>query len=412
MPSPAGRKGWLPREGFTADVLQSIIQKTVLNPVLTLPLLLLARYVRKGEYTVTHALALERLKICVYLGLARWANGFLNRGALNNWTTDSWDWEKELVVITGGSDGIGKVLVQLFATLNAQILILDIQEPTFELPNSRVHYLPLDLSSPSAIVTTAATIRNTYGTPTILILNAGIINRRSLLSLPDPLLTRIFAINTLSHYRLVREFLPAIAAANHGAIVTVASLAAFISAPGLVDYASTKAAAVAFHEGVTAELKYRYAAPRVRTVCVCPNFTRTKLIADFKGEGDWMNPVFEVETVAEAIFERVVAGESGFVLMPRTAEWSVMTVRSWPWWLQRLLVGMAKDVMRPAEEVEEAKDREAEKARLLAEKETGDMEKGSQGEESRLETGNEGEEPKALEETEAVVGDEEVEKAE
>ena len=131
--------------GFTADVVQSLIQKTILNPAVTLPLLLLARYARKGEYAITHPVALERLKICLYLGLARVVNGFLNRGVLNNWTSDSWDWEKELVVITGGSDGIGKVLVQLFATLNARILILDIQEPTFEL--RAFHSPPLDLTA-------------------------------------------------------------------------------------------------------------------------------------------------------------------------------------------------------------------------------------------------------------------------
>ena len=257
-----------------------------------------------------------------------------------------------------------------------------------------MHYLPLDLTSASAIATTASTIRSTYGNPTILILNAGIVNRRSLLSLPDALLTRIFAINTLSHYRLAREFLPAIAAANHGAVVTVASLAGFVTAPGLIDYASTKAAAVAFHEGVAAELKYRYAAPRVRTVCVCPNFTRTKLIADFKGDGNWMNPVFEVETVAEAVFERVMSGQSGFLVLPRTAEWSVLTVRSWPWWLQRLLLGLAKDIMKPAEEAEEVKDREAERVAISAGKET-------EGEEMRRETGLEGEEAKASEGPEA-----------
>ena len=98
-----------------------------------------------------------------------------------------------------------------------------------------------------------------------------------------------------------------------------------------------------------------------------------------------MNPVLEVETVGEAIFERVVTGQSGFVVLPRTAEWSVMTVRSWPWWLQRLLLGLAKDIMRPAEEAEEVKDREAEKARLLAEK-------GTEGEVSSFETGPEGKE--------------------
>ena len=60
-------------------------------------------------------------------------NNFLNWGALNNWTSDKWNWEKELVVITGGSDGFGKLLVQKLATKNVKIIILDIQPPTYEL---------------------------------------------------------------------------------------------------------------------------------------------------------------------------------------------------------------------------------------------------------------------------------------
>ncbi|MCJ1399234.1 hypothetical protein MMC11_002436 [Xylographa trunciseda] len=381
MPSLAVRKGWLPREGFTADVVQSIIQNTVLNPVLTLPLVLLARYVRDGEYTIAHPLAVNRLQICLYLGIARWVNGFLSRGSLNNWTSDRWDWDKELIVITGGSDGIGKLLVQLFAGLNAKILILDVQKPTFEMPNSRVHYLSCDVSSPTAIASAASTIRSTHGDPTILINNAGIANRRPLISLPDALLTRVYNINTLSHFRLVREFLPAIAAANHGAVVTVASLAGFISPPGLVDYASTKASAIAFHKGLTAELKNRYAAPRVRTICVCPSFTRTKLSEGFQN-GNWLNPLLEVETVAEAAFERVVKGQSGFVVLPKTAGFFAMTVVNWPSWMQGLLLGSVKETMRGAEKTEERKDSEAKKARPSVEK-AAEVEKGMEDQKSK-----------------------------
>lgn len=120
--------------GFTADVLQGIIKQTVLNPAVTLPLLLLARYTRKGQdISLNHELALKRLRTCLYWGIARWVNRFLSQGALNNWQRDSWDWEKELVVITGGSDGIGKLLVHHFAAKNVKTIILDIQEPTYEL---------------------------------------------------------------------------------------------------------------------------------------------------------------------------------------------------------------------------------------------------------------------------------------
>jgi short-subunit dehydrogenase len=65
--------------------------------------------------------------------------------------------------------------------------------------------------------------------------------------------------------RLVQEFLPAMAKRNHGHIVTMASASSFISTTQLVTYASTKAAIMAFHEGVAQELRMRYNARRVRT---------------------------------------------------------------------------------------------------------------------------------------------------
>jgi len=58
-----------------------------------------------------------------------------------------------------------------------------------------------------------------------------------------------FNVNTLSHYFLAQEFLPSMVRANHGMVVTVASAAAYITAPRMVDYSASKAAALAFHEG-------------------------------------------------------------------------------------------------------------------------------------------------------------------
>lgn len=85
------------------------MQKTILNPALTLPLLLLARYTDRGRgIALDHQLALSRLKLLLYLGAARWANSVLNRGALDNWQGAKFDWDKEIIVVTGGSDGFGQ----------------------------------------------------------------------------------------------------------------------------------------------------------------------------------------------------------------------------------------------------------------------------------------------------------------
>ncbi len=64
---------------------------------------------------------------------------------------------------------------------------------------------------------------------------------------------------------MVKEFIPAMIKKNHGHVVTIASMASYVVHARNVDYACTKASAVAFHEGLSSELKNRYNAPSVRT---------------------------------------------------------------------------------------------------------------------------------------------------
>lgn len=75
---------------------------------------------------------MRRLKILIYLGLIRWLNGILNRGVLDNWSSDKYNWKKEVVVVTGGSDGIGKKVVMLLARSGVKVIVLDVQPLTFE----------------------------------------------------------------------------------------------------------------------------------------------------------------------------------------------------------------------------------------------------------------------------------------
>jgi len=60
---------------------------------------------------------------------------------------------------------------------------------------------------------------------------------------------KIMAINLTSHFVLIREFLPGMLDAKKGHVVGIASMASFVSAPGLVDYCVTKVGVLALHEG-------------------------------------------------------------------------------------------------------------------------------------------------------------------
>lgn len=189
-------------------------------------------------------------------------------------------------------------------------------------------------------------MKQQYGDPTVLVLNAGVINSHSVVNTPDNLLRRVFDLNVLSQYRLTRQFLPSMIQANHGLVCTTASLAGFVTAPGMVDYASTKAAVVAFHEGLTAELATWHNAPAVRTICICPNFVYTKLSEGFKNDAHFMNPTLHPETVAEIEFDKIWRWEGGLVSIPSVQSSFAMMLRSFPMWLQNQFRCQLRKVMQ------------------------------------------------------------------
>ncbi|CAI9637611.1 unnamed protein product [Alternaria burnsii] len=324
------RSDWtLAREGVTGDTISRIIRYTAFNPALTLPLVLLARYTQQGNLLAQdHASVFKGLKTLLGLGALSTVNAWLNSGVTNNWTKDEYVWSREVVVVTGGSDGIGKIVVQLLAEKGIKVAVLDVQDLTYEAPPS-VRFFKCDLSSPNAIADAASSIRSTLGNPTVLINNAGVARGKTILESTEKDINLTFKVNTFSHYYLAQQFLPSMIANSHGMIVTVASVAGYLAAPSMVDYAASKAAALSFHEGLSAELTARYNAPKIRTVLMAQNYTRTALFEGFDSRG-----VLYPETVAESIVKAVLSGKSQHIVLPETAWFMLPRIRGWPLWMQ------------------------------------------------------------------------------
>jgi all-trans-retinol dehydrogenase (NAD+) len=198
---------------------------------------------------------------------------------------------------------------------------------------SNVHYFKCDVTNTAIIAAVAKEIRAKVGVPTILVNNAGVARGKSILDATEKDVRFTFDVNTLSHYFLAKEYVPAMVEQNHGMIVTIASIAAYVTVANMVDYAASKAAALSFHEGLTTELKTRYNAPAVRTVVVNPSYTRTALFEGFYNSSTFLMPTLEPETVAEEIVKQILTGSSGQVILPGFG--SLLTlVKGFPHWLQ------------------------------------------------------------------------------
>lgn len=128
----------LPREGLTLEALFSPFYHTVLNPLLTGTVL----YGLVKHPSLTDKwLSLSRLGdqssqvkaigILFSLGLLGRLNKWFSKMALNNFTTDAtWDLKKEIIVVTGGSGGIGAVIATKLSERGSTVIILDLNPPT------------------------------------------------------------------------------------------------------------------------------------------------------------------------------------------------------------------------------------------------------------------------------------------
>ncbi|KAM0667393.1 hypothetical protein ACQRIT_003576 [Beauveria bassiana] len=325
-------QGFLPREGLYSAPIFKLFARTALNPSLVLPLLLLARYTKRGsDLSILHPTAYGGIKKLFYWGLVRTISRYLSEKSRNNWVKDRYDWSREIVLVTGGAAGIGAQVVKLFDELAIKVVVLDIQPMSFA-TSSRVHHYKCDLRSPSSVQEVAERVRIEVGHPTVLLNNAGVARGKTILDSEPGDVRFTFDVNTLCHYWLAKAFLPSMVARNHGMIVTVASAASWVTAPAMTDYAASKAAAMAFHEGLSAELVTRYHAPKVRTVIVHPGHVKTPLFQGFNQGNDFLMPSLEVDTVAEGIVKQVLTGRSGNVILPETGAMAAF-LRVLPDWL-------------------------------------------------------------------------------
>ncbi|OQV01985.1 hypothetical protein CLAIMM_07250 [Cladophialophora immunda] len=331
-----------PREGITLEYLFRPVHHVLLQPVVPAALLLLhlrypEAFQRALPLIVTSAIQprfiTRTLGGLLTFGVLYKLNRYLSRLVLNNFVKDtSWDWEREIVLISGGSSGIGQEMVRQFGERNIKVVVLDVNPPQTPLPTCATFY-KTDVTSSQDIRDVAAKIRKDVGDPTVLINNAGVANGKTILDETEEQLQRTFDVNILAHFKMVKEFLPDMIKKNHGHVVTIASMSSFATWAGVTSYAATKAAALAFHEGLAQELRARYGADKVRTTIVHPVWVRTPLSHGLVRKMASNQVLLEPGTVAEAVVSQVLKCEGDQLILPARFNF-VPFMRGWPSWLQ------------------------------------------------------------------------------
>ena len=187
------------------------------------------------------------------------------------------DFEGKTVVVTGGARGIGRACVEAFARNGANVMVNfhSSKEEATGLAETNQRTVALhqaDIADEAQVKALFDTVNERFGRASILVNNAGIVNREKFPDITAEAFERILKINTIGPFLAAREFARQ-AGDDGGSIVNIGSMRAFV--PTIPDYSASKAALHNLTISLAKEL-----APAIRVNTVAPGFTDTDMHRD------------------------------------------------------------------------------------------------------------------------------------
>jgi len=182
------------------------------------------------------------------------------------------------VVVTGGSSGIGKSFIKLMHKLHPDLRFCNLSrtEPDIKIAGLMCQHVPIDLGNAQEIAPVADTVRqwleaDPAGKGILLINNSGFGGYGIF---PEPGIehqTGMIDVNVRALVELTSRLLPTLRARG-GAIINLASTAAFQPTPWMATYGATKAFVLHWSLALDQELW----GSGVRSLAVCPGPTSTE----------------------------------------------------------------------------------------------------------------------------------------
>jgi NAD(P)-dependent dehydrogenase (short-subunit alcohol dehydrogenase family) len=212
--------------------------------------------------------------------------------------------EGKKALVTGGGRGIGREVALDFAQNGANVAVCSrtneqLGETVKDIEKFGVKGLAIsiDLSTLDGVKECAKQYFENFNTIDILVNNAGMTHVSPVIDTPIEYAQKLFNLNILSYYALIKEILPKMIEQKSGSIVMTSSVMGNVYfAPKKVAYAGSKAAVAAMGRCLSAELKPY----NINVNVVTPAGIETKMAEDLREWGQRMDVTVPPEFISPA----------------------------------------------------------------------------------------------------------------
>ncbi|KAI6651462.1 Epidermal retinol dehydrogenase 2 [Oopsacas minuta] len=215
---------------------------------------------------------------------------------------------KEIVLVTGGAQGIGRLIADNFALTTATVIIWDINEQQLDKTvaemrgNGHTAYgYHVDVSDLDQLLTSYERVVEEVGQVTVLVNNAGIVSGKSIFDISLEQFELVIRVNLHAMIHLTKAVIPHMLKLNHGYIINIASVVSYFGYAKLSDYCASKAGARAFSEALQSEL-YCMDKTGISVTCVCPYKIDTGMFTGVRLKHNWLFPALQPKYVADRVY--------------------------------------------------------------------------------------------------------------
>jgi 3-oxoacyl-[acyl-carrier protein] reductase len=194
--------------------------------------------------------------------------------------------DRRIAVVTGAATGLGKAIALLYAAEGADVAVIDRNADGAARTAAAITGLGrrslavgADVGDEAAVDKAFTRIMSEFGTPHILVNNAGIATVALLENMATALWDEMLRINLKSVFLCTRAVLPAMRRNRYGRIINISSQLAHKGASGMAHYAAAKAGIL----GLTRSLSYEVADDNITVNAICPG----PLDTDMKLPPEW-----------------------------------------------------------------------------------------------------------------------------